>query len=125
RSDFAPTPTSPVYGVVPGALPPHFAYVYDSSYRGWPITPVHEQHPVPYIVHYAPGTIEDDNMQERVGPPQKPTCARTYWYRPFSQFNQEYWNTRTSPNGRYDVTVTAADLAGNTARRTATVTIRN
>ena len=79
----------------------------------------------PYIVHYAPGTIEDDNMQECVGPPQKSTCAGTYWYRPFSQFNQEYWNTRTSPNGRYGVTVTAADLAGNTASRTATVTIRN
>ena len=78
-----------------------------------------------YIVHYAPGTIEDDNMQECVGPPQKPTCAGTYWYRPFSRFNQEYWNTRTSPNGRYDVTVTAADLAGNTTSQTATVTIRN
>jgi hypothetical protein len=23
----------------------------------------------PYVVHYAPGTIEDDNMQECVGPP--------------------------------------------------------
>ena len=79
----------------------------------------------PYIVHYAPGTIEDDNMQECVGPPQKPTCAGTYWHRPFSHFNQEYWNTRTNPNGTYDVTVTAADLAGNTARRNATVTIRN
>ena len=47
----------------------------------------------PYIVHYAPGTIEDDNMQECVGPPQKPACAGTYWFRPFSQFTHEYWDT--------------------------------
>ena len=46
RSSFAPTPTTPVYNGVPGALPPHFAYVYDSTYRGWPIAPTHVQHPV-------------------------------------------------------------------------------
>ena len=78
-----------------------------------------------YIVHYAPGTIEDDNMQECVGPPQKPACAGTYWLRPFSRFTQEYWNTRATPNGRYDVTVRARDLAGNTAARTVTVLVRN
>ena len=48
-----------------------------------------------YIVHYAPGTVEDDNMQECVGPPQKTRCAGTYWLRPFSRFREEYWNTRT------------------------------
>ena len=79
----------------------------------------------PYIVHYAPGTIEDDNMQECVGPPQKPACAGTYWFRPFSQFRQEYWNTYATPNGRYDVTVHASDLAGNTTTRTITVSVRN
>ena len=46
KSVFAPTPTGPVYGGVPGALPPHFAYAYDSSYRGWPVAPTHVQHPV-------------------------------------------------------------------------------
>ncbi len=46
RRDFAPTPTGPVYGGVPGALPPHFAYVYDSAYRGWPVAPTQVQHPV-------------------------------------------------------------------------------
>ena len=29
----------------------------------------------PYIVHYAPGTIEDDNMAECVGPPALKKCA--------------------------------------------------
>jgi hypothetical protein len=79
----------------------------------------------PYIVHYAPGTIEDDNMRECVGPPQRPACAGTYWLRPFSQFKQEYWNTRATPNGRYEVTVRASDLAGNTTARTVTVSVRN
>ena len=79
----------------------------------------------PYIVHYAPGTIEDDNMQECVGPPQKPACAGTYWFRPFSRFRQEYWNTRATPNGRYDVTVRASDLDGNSTARTVRVVVRN
>jgi hypothetical protein len=79
----------------------------------------------PYIVHYAPGTIEDDNMRECVGPPQRPACAGTYWLRPFSRFTQEYWNTRTTPNGRYNVTVQTSDLAGNTTARTVTVSVRN
>ena len=46
RSSFAPTPTTPAYNGVPGALPPHFVYVYDSTYRGWPIAPTHVQSPV-------------------------------------------------------------------------------
>ena len=29
----------------------------------------------PFIVHYAPGTIEDDNMQECVGPPALPNAS--------------------------------------------------
>ena len=79
----------------------------------------------PYIVHYAPGTIEDDNMQECVGPPAKPKCAGTYWFRPFSQFKHEYWDTRKAPNGLYDVTVRADDLAGNTVTKSVTVSVRN
>src|SRR5450756_1565518 len=43
---FAPTPTSPVYGGIPGALPPNFHYVYKDSYHGWPINPKHSEHPV-------------------------------------------------------------------------------
>jgi hypothetical protein len=79
----------------------------------------------PYVVHYAPGTIEDDNMQECVGPPQKPACAGTYWLRPFSRFREEYWNTRAVPNGRYSVTVRAADLEGNSGARTVVVSVLN
>ena len=79
----------------------------------------------PYIVHYAPGTIEDDNMQECVGPPQRPKCTGTSWFRPFSRFREEYWDTRTVANGNYTVTVRAADLAGNAASRVIMVTVHN
>ena len=79
----------------------------------------------PYIVHYAPGTIEDDNMQECVGPPARPHCAGTYWFRPFSRFSEEYWNTKGVPNGRYLVTVRAGDLKGNVGARSVVVTVKN
>ena len=79
----------------------------------------------PYIVHYAPGTIEDDNMQECVGPPAKAHCAGIYWLRPLSQFRQQYWDTHTVVNGRYDVTVRARDLAGNVGARTVSVVVLN
>ncbi len=79
----------------------------------------------PYIVHYAPGTIEDDNMAECVGPPALRKCAGTYWFRPFSRFHQEYWNTRAVPNGAYVVTVNGYDLAGDHAGKSVLVRVRN
>jgi hypothetical protein len=79
----------------------------------------------PYIVHYAPGTIENDNPQECFGPPAKPHCAGIYWLRPFSRFHEEYWNTRAVPNGLYAVTVRAYDVQGNHAAKTITVTVKN
>lgn len=78
-----------------------------------------------YIIHYAPGTIEDDNMAECVGPPALPRCAGTYWFRPFSRFREEYWNTTAVPNGNYRVTVTAFDLERNQGARGITVTVKN
>jgi hypothetical protein len=79
----------------------------------------------PYLVHYAPGTVEADNMLECVGPPQLAACAGTYWFRPFSRFRQEYWDTRKVANGPYRVTVRGYDLAGNVGSQTAAVTVRN
>jgi hypothetical protein len=79
----------------------------------------------PYVVHYAPGTIEDENMRECVGPPQHSHCTGTYWLRPFSQFTHEYWDTRTVPNGSYYITVRADDIAGNSSSRTVTVVVKN
>ena len=79
----------------------------------------------PYIDHYAPGTVEADNMQECVGPPALTRCAGTYWLRPLSRLRQEFWNTRTVANGIYRVTVTAWDIAGNRASLTQAVTVAN
>jgi hypothetical protein len=79
----------------------------------------------PYLVHYAPGTVEDDNMQECVGPPQLKRCDGVTWLRPFSRFREEFWNTKRVPNGLYEVTVRTTDIAGNTAEKTVRVQVRN
>lgn len=79
----------------------------------------------PYLVHYAPGTVEDDNMQECVGPPQLPKCDGITRLRPFSRFRQEFWNTRAVANGTYEVTVRAYDIVGNTGSKTITVSVKN
>lgn len=79
----------------------------------------------PYLVHYAPGTVEDDNMQECVGPPQLPKCDGVTWLRPLSRFRQEFWDTRRVANGSYLVTVSAGDLLGNVGSATALVTVKN
>ena len=79
----------------------------------------------PYIVHYAPGTIEDENMPECVGPPAHTHCTGTTWLRPFSRFKHEYWDTRTVTNGLYLLTVRAYDVAGNLGSRTVTVVVGN
>ncbi|RDI76205.1 hypothetical protein Gocc_0624 [Gaiella occulta] len=42
----APTPNGPVYGALPGALPPGFAYRYNDTGRGWPVRPTRAQHPI-------------------------------------------------------------------------------
>ena len=78
-----------------------------------------------YLVHYASGTIEDDNMQECVGPPQLKTCDGSYWYRPLSRFRDEYWNTRSVPNGNYVIKVSAGDYAGNIGYSSLLVTVKN
>jgi hypothetical protein len=57
--------------------------------------------------------------------PQKAQCKGTYWLRPFSRFHEEYWNTHTTPNGTYTITVTAQDITGNSSSRTVTVTVKN
>ncbi len=79
----------------------------------------------PSIVHYAPGTIDDDNMQECVGPPVKPKCAGTYWLRPLWHFRQEFWDTPLVSNGAYEVTVLARELAGSRGAGTVTVAVCN
>jgi hypothetical protein len=79
----------------------------------------------PYLVHYAPGTVQNGSMDECVHNPPSQPCAGTYWFRPFSRWQLEYWNTRNVPNGVYDVTVVAWDVKGHTGALTVPVVIGN
>ncbi|MCW2976794.1 MAG: Por secretion system C-terminal sorting protein [Actinomycetia bacterium] len=79
----------------------------------------------PYLVHYAPGTVQNGSMDECVHNPPTQPCAGTYWFRPFSRWRLEYWNTRTVRNGAYDVTVVAWDTKGNTGTLTVPVVVGN
>jgi hypothetical protein len=85
-----------------------------------------DQLPVtPYLVHYAPGSVQNGSMDECVHSPQGGSCPGTYWFRPFSRDRLEYWNTRAVPNGAYHVTVVAWDLKGNVGSLTVPTVVAN
>jgi len=52
-------------------------------------------------------------------------CTGDLWFRPFSRFKEEFWDTREAHNGRYEVVVRAWDLKGNMAKRGVRVVVRN
>jgi hypothetical protein len=79
----------------------------------------------PYLVHYAPGTVQDKSMSECVGPAQQRHCEGTFWVRPFSRFKEEYWDTRRVKNGDYLVTVLSRGVTGESSSKTIRVTVRN
>lgn len=79
----------------------------------------------PYLVHYAPGTAQNAPMAECLSLPPQSRCRGTYWFRPFSRFEHEYWDTRRLPHGPYDVTVYAWDITGNMTSRTVRVDVTN
>ena len=79
----------------------------------------------PYLVHYAPGTVEDASMSECVGPRHSAGCDGVTWFRPFSRFHLEYWDTWLVPNGPYRVTVYAGDIAGYVGSRSIVVVVKN
>ena len=79
----------------------------------------------PYLVHYAPGTVQNGSMGECISNPPGQVCAGTYWFRPFSRWHLEYWDTRKVTNGAYDVTVVAWDLKGQTGTLSVPVRVGN
>jgi hypothetical protein len=79
----------------------------------------------PYLVHYAPGTVQNASMDECVHAPESGSCAGRYWFRPFSTDRLRYWNTGAVPNGVYDVTVVAWDLKGNAGSLSVPVVVAN
>jgi hypothetical protein len=64
-------------------------------------------------------------MDECVHNPPNQVCAGTYWFRPFSRWQLEYWDTLSVPNGSYDVTVVAWDLKGQTGTLAVPVVVGN
>ena len=79
----------------------------------------------PYLVHYAPGTVQNVSMAECLALPPGSRCGGTYWFRPFSRFTHEYWDTRRIRDGAYDVTVSAWDITGGRTSRTVRVEVAN
>jgi hypothetical protein len=69
--------------------------------------------------------VEDDNMNECVGPPPLKDCDGITWLRPFSRFHLEDWDTRRVANGTYRVRVDGFDIAGNVGSKTIVVGVRN
>lgn len=78
----------------------------------------------PYRVHYAPGTAENRSIPQCVAA-RVPTCAGSYWFRPFSRFRRELWDTRSVPHGAYVVTVNAWDIEGNEGSASVRVVVGN
>lgn len=79
----------------------------------------------PYLVHYAPGSVQNGSMDECVRAPQGGSCPGTYWFRPFSRTRLEFWNTRAVKNGTYDVSVVAWDIKGNVGSLSIPVVVAN
>jgi hypothetical protein len=79
----------------------------------------------PYLVHYAPATVQNGSVDECAHTAADASCAGTYWFRPFSRDRQELWDTRKVPNGSYRVTVTAWDIVLNRGALTTRVTVAN
>jgi hypothetical protein len=77
----------------------------------------------PYLVHYAPGTVEDGSFRDCRR--SRRHCSGTYWFRPFSRFRQEFWDTTTVANGAYVVTVSAWDMRGNKGSSSVLVGVEN
>jgi hypothetical protein len=80
---------------------------------------------VPFAAHFAPGSRQGLGANRCVQ--QAPaTCAGRMVLRLFAgPGSRRFWNTRTVPNGRYRLTVTAWDRRGNRSARTAMLTVAN
>ena len=81
--------------------------------------------PVPFRVHYAPGTLQNLGAHPCVLGLQPRSCQGRYWLRLFARSGGAYWNTRLARDGRYRLVVRAWDAAGNAASTAVTIGLRN
>ena len=85
---------------------------------------------LPENFHFAPGTRANQRTavcyhlhhQASKSPVH---CPGRYWIHAFGTPASAYWNTRTMPNGRYRVRVTAWDPSGHKASKAVVVTVQN
>lgn len=71
--------------------------------------------------HFAPGTEQNLPAGGCMHRHASIRCDGVYWFRLFPRF----WDTTKLPDGRYDVQVSAWDVAGNLTRSSAVVAIAN
>ena len=72
--------------------------------------------------HFAPGTDQNLPANECMATHRTMRCDGIYWFR---LFPKPYWDTRSLPNGRYQLHILAWDIAGNESEAYSEVTISN
>lgn len=78
----------------------------------------------PFNERYAAGTMQNLPVYEcRTEQPIR--CTGQYWYHVSPSSSAEAWDTTVMADGSYDLCVTALDIAENSARRCAMVTVAN
>jgi hypothetical protein len=85
---------------------------------------------LPENFHYAPGTRANQRSAvcyhfHRQASKAPVSCPGRYWIHAFGTSSSPYWDTRTMPNGRYRVRVTAWDASGHKASRAVDVRLAN
>lgn len=94
------------------------------------VSPAAFPYDVPLNNHFAPGTGENRRAStcytwmHRDGKLRVP-CAGRYWLHAFAGPGTAYWNTRTLPDGRYRLRITASDPKGHATTRGIEVRIDN
>ena len=85
---------------------------------------------LPENFHFAPGTRANQRTEicyhlHHQASKSPVHCPGRYWIHAFGTPASAYWNTRTMPNGRYRVRVTAWDPSGHKASKAVVVTVQN
>ena len=78
---------------------------------------------IPASHHFAPGTKQ--NLRANGALTLQRPGAGELWFRLFARPDGSYWDTREVRNGVFRLTVTAQDLAGNSAVDSIDVAVRN
>jgi hypothetical protein len=78
---------------------------------------------VPFSNHFAPGTRQ--NLRARFVMKNSVPGQGELWFRLFGTLEDTYWDTTDVKNGRYELRITAWDVAGNKTKESVEVTVAN